>query len=203
MNNSICNFEGCAKKRVSKGLCSGHYTQLRAGKDLTPIGKKSALDRFWSKVDKNGANGCWVWTAATMWKGYGAFGATSKNIVRAHRFSYELHNGPIGPGMHVDHTCHNRKCVNPDHLRQVTPKQNQENRQGASVRSKSGVRSVTWDRDRGAWEVSVNHNGKTVHAGRFASIAAAEAAAIDLRNSLFTHNDSDRRTIIDGQEYAA
>lgn len=40
--------------------------------------------------------------------------------VQAHRFSYELKNGPIPTGMDLDHLCRNKLCVNPLHLEPVT-----------------------------------------------------------------------------------
>ena len=38
--------------------------------------------------------------------------------------SYELHVGPIPKGLTVDHTCRNRRCVNPNHMEIVTQKEN-------------------------------------------------------------------------------
>ena len=36
-----CSFEGCGRMRWSKGLCSGHYGQLHAGKELKPLREHS------------------------------------------------------------------------------------------------------------------------------------------------------------------
>lgn len=80
-------------------------------------------NRFWDKVDKNGPNGCWVWTACVGKDGYGRFGYDG-NTQLAHRLAYQAIIGEIPSDLQCDHICRNRACTNPDHIELVTAKVN-------------------------------------------------------------------------------
>lgn len=81
-------------------------------------------DRFWSYVNKTDA--CWLWTGAIAHNGYGFFVPRGRKMVRAHRFAYELANGPIARGLILCHKCDNPPCVRPDHLFPGTGKDNMQ-----------------------------------------------------------------------------
>ena len=85
--------------------------------------QKPIVDRFWSKVVKG--DGCWRWTGAkTNGYGYLTLGGRNSGLIRAHRFSYEFHFGPIPHGLVVRHKCDNPECTNPDHLEVGTHQDN-------------------------------------------------------------------------------
>jgi hypothetical protein len=78
--------------------------------------------RFWRKVNKTET--CWLWTAGKAYWGYGWFGVAHRTPVLAHRYSWELANGPVPEGLELDHLCRVTACVNPAHLEPVTHAEN-------------------------------------------------------------------------------
>ena len=68
-------------------------------------------------------NGCWEWSGNKDKDGYGIFLLRRKNR-RAHRVSYYAFVGMIPYGLVVHHTCKNRCCVNPEHLKPVSAREN-------------------------------------------------------------------------------
>lgn len=137
------------------------------------------MDRFWSKVDKSG--NCWLWTGTKFDDGYGLFNFGGRNHL-AHRIAF----GPTE--LFVDHMCHVKHCVNPDHLREATAKVNQENRKGNQKNSTSGYRGVSWAKDRGRWYAHVKHYGKKRNLGYYETKEEAAEVAAKAREELFTPN---------------
>jgi hypothetical protein len=80
------------------------------------------INRFLSYT-KIVESGCIIWTGSIRRNGYGRFRYNGK-IGTAHRWIYQYHHGEISKKLYIDHICRVKSCVNINHLRAVTPKQN-------------------------------------------------------------------------------
>ncbi len=108
-------------------------------------------DPFWPHVEQTPDH--WDWTGGHTEDGYGILTIRKKKI-RAHRYSWELHKGPIPEGWDALHHCDRPQCVRPDHLYLGHDKENQEDRwmRGRGHNGeKSGMAKLTEVKVREIW----------------------------------------------------
>lgn len=147
------------------------------------------VDRVMARAIADGD--CVVWQGAKSAEGYGYI-KVSGRLRLVHREVFAAHYGPILDGLVVDHKCRNRSCVKPEHLQQVTRKENNENK-GVRPGGTSAYRGVHFDSRTRDWHASVGHAGRKYFAGAFSSEAEAAEAARLLRLRLHTNNLDDRK----------
>lgn len=82
---------------------------------------RPVIERLMARTEKT--DGCWLWRGPVMANGYGAMNTRGRSRL-VHRQSYEEHVGAIPEGLHLDHLCSVRNCLNPAHLEPVTPAEN-------------------------------------------------------------------------------
>lgn len=76
-----------------------------------------AYSRVMEKVHIVTETGCWIYTGTWDIRGYGRVSSShGRPPYKAHRVSFEHHNGPINDGRFVCHKCDTPSCVNPEHL---------------------------------------------------------------------------------------
>lgn len=100
----------------------------KTAKSILSYGIDATLDRLKTKVVRM-SSGCWEYSSADDSMGYRQvkFSRTSRGIcfmAKSHRVMWLLSGKRFTRGLVLDHLCRNRRCCNPDHLREVTHKEN-------------------------------------------------------------------------------
>ncbi len=151
MVKSTCAVDDCDKPYKARGLCGTHYARFRRnGKTESVRGPRysSVEDRLKHNVVIVGD--CWHYTRFIKADGYAIIKDDAGVQRYAHRVAWERVNGPVPPGLELDHLCHtddlhcsggptcmHRRCVNPDHLEPVTKSVNQ--RRGLASFERTGL----------------------------------------------------------------
>ena len=129
-----CAIKGCNENAFHLGLCTDHWR--RCSEYGAPTinepnrGRWNALpasERLMAQIRKDGD--CWMWTGFTDRDGYGRMRAKVGGVLinKAHTLSYTLHTGELVPkGMLIMHSCDRPGCVNPEHLRVGTHRENSQ-----------------------------------------------------------------------------
>ena len=96
-------------------ICDNITRTLSQERGMAAISKS-----FWDHVDIGESDECWEWQRSKTPNGYGRLRYTIERNkytnLYAHRYAWELVNGPIPDGMFILHKCDNPSCVNPSHL---------------------------------------------------------------------------------------
>lgn len=104
----------------------------------------------------------------------------------AHRVVWEMHNGRITNGMHIDHLNHIRNDNRIENLRLVSRTENNRNKSLSKV-NKTGVSGVRL-KD-GLFEVSIGGGKNKTYIGRFSTLDEARAARKCAEFELNYHNN--------------
>lgn len=110
-------------------------TERRQAERPTP--EEAARRKLGERSKRDDETGCLVWSGR-LERGYGRMQYDGRTQY-AHRIAWQLARGPVGKGMTIDHLCHNRACIEVDHLREATPEANSRNRRPG------GRLAAVWD----------------------------------------------------------
>lgn len=187
----------CDMAAISHGLCSNHYGQHVRKHGKFP--RQTPQERFWAKVDKNGPvpeykpelGPCWIWQGAPKREGYGEFHFEGRKQY-AHRLSYQWSVRPIPDGLHIDHLCRVRICVNPAHLEPVTTLENTMRGDGPRLTGERGrtlpkckhgheftEENTLWSqRANGRWRRQCKQCARDRAAGKYGLTKAGEHAPV-------------------------
>ena len=111
---------GCGQKTPIATETHSHWGRVKGQPIKCVPGHKAKANRTYT-VDPD--TGCWNWP---MLRQDGYSDRITRNGQRycAYVWFYIEAKGPVPAGMVIDHTCHNRACVNPHHLEAVSQQVN-------------------------------------------------------------------------------
>lgn len=180
--DGLCTIAGCEKVYYARGLCAMH--NARRVRNGDPLLTRRFFDpdaAFKARTRHEGD--CIVWTGSRKGKGYGSLRVDGR-MVLAHRYAWERVNGPIPEDRVIDHICHNKRCVNVEHLRFATLQENGIHRAGTNSDSVTGVRNVFPHRNK--FQVQIQVGGTQRYFGTYDSVEEASAVAEQARQRLFS-----------------
>lgn len=122
----LCGITGCGKPFYGRGLCHAHYERQRRKGDLAvdrPLRRRTtngAPEQFIAKALRYEADDCLLWPYGQDRDGYGVVGWEKAHV----RVCRTIHGERPPDKDEVAHSCGQRACINPRHLRWATSQEN-------------------------------------------------------------------------------
>lgn len=144
----ICSIESCGNPHYGKGYCRAHYQRSWGRKTTDPDlikvkyarrgGKPSVgHEDFLRSLIGTDVTDCITWPFTKDKDGYGRAVINRRHITASRAICIMAYGPPARDGLHAAHSCGKGHlgCVNPNHIRWATPKENQHDRiaHGTSV----------------------------------------------------------------------
>lgn len=139
----ICSEDGCNRIVMARGMCGTHYKAKKYLFEPRRISEgKSRLERaaYLARALVYEGNECVLWPFSNHSDGYamwGTKGAPSKMVSRL--VCCALYGEPSTTEHEAAHSCGNGHlgCINPNHLRWASPKENSEDRNYHRIHGKN------------------------------------------------------------------
>lgn len=140
-----CEVDGCNEKHYGRGFCTMHYRRFKVTGD--PLKTKTSPNKACVNFIKDAidfvGDGCLEWPYYIGTSGYAQSTIQGKSY-SVHRIVCKtVYGEPSKEKPDVAHSCGNRKCVNPKHLRWASKKENMADKtlHGTEQRGSANPRS--------------------------------------------------------------
>lgn len=127
----ICSVTGCEEPSRSKGYCKIHYVRSRKYGDPLMVSERYRRKLRWIEANyRHKGDDCLTWPFGVNDNGRGVVTIDQKNMSAPRAMCLMAHGEPPTPKHQASHSCGKGHlgCVNPNHLRWATAKENEEDK---------------------------------------------------------------------------